>query len=101
MILKIKVISLPYILQVLYVLCFIRPTYQVSIYRTIGPLVSLLKHISNLNALHLWYNFQPKKERVVFFLFFFFILSYMCVLFKLSCNLQASKTRYVVVILKV
>ena len=34
-----KVISLPYIFQVLYVLCFIRPRYQVSVYRTIGPLV--------------------------------------------------------------
>ena len=31
--------SLPYILQVLYVLCFSRPRYQVSVYRTIGPLV--------------------------------------------------------------
>ena len=30
---------LPYIFQVLYVLCFIRPRYQVSVYRTIGPLV--------------------------------------------------------------
>ena len=36
---KVKVISLPYIFQVLYVLCFTRPIYQVSIYRTIGPLV--------------------------------------------------------------
>ena len=27
-------------LQVLYVLCFTRPIYQVSVYRTIGPLVS-------------------------------------------------------------
>ena len=34
-----KVISLPYILQVLYVLCFTEPRYQVSVYRTIGPLV--------------------------------------------------------------
>ena len=34
------VISLPYIFQVLYVLCFTRPIYQVSVYRTIGPLVS-------------------------------------------------------------
>ena len=33
-----KVISLPYIFQVLYVLCFTRPRYQVSVYRTIGPL---------------------------------------------------------------
>ena len=37
--LKVKVISLPYIFQVLYVLGFTRPRYQVSVYRTIGPLV--------------------------------------------------------------
>ena len=36
---KVKVISLPYIFQVLYVLCFTRSRYQVSVYRTIGPLV--------------------------------------------------------------
>ena len=30
---------IPYIFQVLYVLCFTRPIYQVSVYRTIGPLV--------------------------------------------------------------
>ena len=36
---KVKVISLPYIFQVLYVLCFTRPRYQVSVYRTIGHLV--------------------------------------------------------------
>ena len=35
----VKVMSLPYIFQVLYVLCFSRPRYQVSVYRTIGPLV--------------------------------------------------------------
>ena len=28
---KVKVISLPYIFQVLYVLCFTRPRYQVSV----------------------------------------------------------------------
>ena len=39
---KVKVISLPYIFQVLYVLCFTRPRYQVIVYRTIGPLVPLL-----------------------------------------------------------
>ena len=38
---KVKVISLPYIFQVLYVLCFTRPRYQVSVYRTTGPLVFL------------------------------------------------------------
>ena len=36
---KVKVISLPCIFQVLYVLCFTRPGYQVSVYRTIGSLV--------------------------------------------------------------
>ena len=30
---------LQYIFQVLYVLYFTRPRYQVSVYRTIGPLV--------------------------------------------------------------
>ena len=39
-VLKVKVISLPYIFQVLYVWCFTRPRYQASVYRTIGPLVS-------------------------------------------------------------
>ena len=41
---KVKVISLPYIFQVFYALCFTRPRYQVSVYRTNGPLVS---HASN------------------------------------------------------
>ena len=40
-VLKVKVISLLYIIQVLYVLCFTRPRNQVSVYRTIGPLVSI------------------------------------------------------------
>ena len=39
---KDKVISLPYIFQVLYVLCCSRPRYQVSVHRTIGPLVFLV-----------------------------------------------------------
>ena len=39
LVLKVKVISLPYIFEVLYVLCFIMPRYQVSVYRAIGPLV--------------------------------------------------------------
>ena len=38
-VLQVKVISLPYIFQVLYVLCFTRSRYQVSVYRTTGPLV--------------------------------------------------------------
>ena len=47
--LKVKVISLPYIFQVLYVLCFTEPRYQVSVYRTIGPLVvnTIMKTFSN------------------------------------------------------
>ena len=42
---KVKVISLPYIFLVLYVfvLCT-RPRYQVSVYRTIGPLVLVISH---------------------------------------------------------
>ena len=31
-----------YIFQVLYVLCFTRPRYQVSVYRTTGPLVMFM-----------------------------------------------------------
>ena len=46
---KVKVIFLPYIFQVLYVLCFTRPRYQVSVYRTTGPLVFTL----NSNERHL------------------------------------------------
>ena len=38
---------LPYIFQVLYVLCFTRPRYQVSVYRTIGLLV---KVVNNYNC---------------------------------------------------
>ena len=34
------VISLPYIFQVLYVLCIAGTRHQVSVYMTIGPLVS-------------------------------------------------------------
>ena len=35
----VNVISLPFIFQVLYVVCFTRPRHQVSVYRTIGHLV--------------------------------------------------------------
>ena len=44
---KVKVTSLPYIFQVLYVLCFTRPRYQVSVYRTIGPLVLFISIVQN------------------------------------------------------
>ena len=43
-VLKVKVISLPYIFQDLYVLCFTRPRYQVSVYRAIGPLVIIISY---------------------------------------------------------
>ena len=39
---KVKVISLSYIFQDLFVLCVTRPRYQVSVYRTIGPLIYFL-----------------------------------------------------------
>ena len=45
----VKVISLPFIFQVLYVLCFTRPRYQVSVYRTIGPLVFELSPFADLD----------------------------------------------------
>ena len=45
---KVKVISLPYIFQVLYVLFFTRSRYQVSVYRTNGPLVLVLLVVCNV-----------------------------------------------------
>ena len=61
--LKVKVISLPYIFQVLYVLCFTRPRYQVSVYRTIGPLVNLpvtfLYIFSDSSFLTSHYDYTP------------------------------------------
>ena len=41
-----KVNFLPYIFQVLFVLCFTRQIYQVSDNRTIGPLVNQILYIS-------------------------------------------------------
>ena len=52
LVLKVTVISLPYFFQVLYVLCFTRPRYQVSVYRTIGPLVSLLLQLALCDPVH-------------------------------------------------
>ena len=52
--LKVKVISLPYIFQVLYVLCFTRSRYQVSVYRTNGPLVSQLVSEKGTEMIHLY-----------------------------------------------
>ena len=39
--------------QVLYVLCFTRPRYHVSVYRTIGPLVSYSSLISDAENYYL------------------------------------------------
>ena len=39
---KVKVISLSYVFLFFNVLCFTRPRYQVSVYRTTGPLVALI-----------------------------------------------------------
>ena len=50
MTIEINVISLPYIFQVLYVLCFTRPRYQVSVYRTIGSLVIIIIRVSPKNS---------------------------------------------------
>ena len=58
------VVSLPYIFQVLYVLCFTRPRYKVSVYRTNGPLVTFIivssPFDSNTHPKHmiLWRNIE-------------------------------------------
>ena len=69
-VLKVKVISLPYIFQVLYVLCFTGPRYQVSIYRTIGHLVNIYGHSGHLGhvirIMSLNFNFLvPKIQNLV------------------------------------
>ena len=38
--------------QVLYVLCFTRPRYQVSVYRTTGPLVSIVVVAAKCDLVH-------------------------------------------------
>ena len=62
---KVKVISLPYIFLVLYVLCFTRPRYQVSVYRTIGPLVIYLIHFKfvGIKDMHNIYYLGLSGER--------------------------------------
>ena len=44
---------LPYIFQVLYVLCFTRPRYQVSVFMTIGPLVDKMAAMRTLTFFRL------------------------------------------------
>ena len=59
LVLKVKVISLPYIFQVLYVLCFTRPRYQVSVYRTFGPLVQIIiLSVAMETSGRIWPNFE-------------------------------------------
>ena len=41
-----------YILQVLYVLCFTSPRYQVNVYRTIGPLVIIFTQNIHVDCGH-------------------------------------------------
>ena len=52
---KVKVISLPYIFQVLDVFCFTRQRYQVSVYRTNGPPVNYFVHIEQIFQFQLIY----------------------------------------------
>ena len=52
---KVKVISLPYISLVLYVLFFTRPRYKVSVYRTIGPLVFIVAFENQIHIVSVVY----------------------------------------------
>ena len=66
-------------LQVLYVLCFTRPRYQVSIYRTIGPLVYFLfyrffsqvrvegrnKNKNDIHSDHFQIELKSKETRII------------------------------------
>ena len=61
---KVNVISLLYIFQVLYVLCFTRPRYQVSVYRTIGPLVLLSGQYSRSYLFYFQASFLGHKGMV-------------------------------------
>ena len=64
-VLKVRLISLPYIFHVLYILFFTRPTYQMSVYRTIGPLVCIYEPLLlNVNS---GLNTSDERERAVFF----------------------------------
>ena len=62
---KVKVISLPYIFQVLYVLCFTRSRYQVSVYRTNGPLVINVIYESMSHLLKIQETFPSRLANLV------------------------------------
>ena len=79
---KVKVISLPFIFQVLYVLCFTRSRYQVSVYRTNGPLVLVINVRFDHCKVRVFFIFRftdppnPifwKLEKEIFFQFYHFI----------------------------
>ena len=58
--------SLSYISQVLYVLCFTRPRYQVSVYTTIDPLVE-----KNLSTLSDGLNFFDQFNYLLYAIFMY------------------------------
>ena len=62
---KVKVFSLLYIFQVLYVLCFTRPRYQVSVLSTIGPLVSINYTVSGPLAARLRLQLYHKETSII------------------------------------
>ena len=49
-------------IQVLYVLCFSRPRYQVSVYRTIGPLVYLPTYLPTYLPLYIYLSTGPDSS---------------------------------------
>ena len=60
---KVKVISLPYIFQVLYALCFTRPRYQMGVYMTIiDSLRFLLAYLTCCICLQLTQLLGVKKD---------------------------------------
>ena len=64
---KVKVISLPYIFQVLYVLCFTRSRYQVSVYRTNGTLVFVCFVVAVCDLVDdMKTIFEPRREKTGF-----------------------------------
>ena len=56
------------LVQVLYGLCFTRPRYQVSGYRTIGPLVSHCGRLSRAVVIHTLEDSANQKIRYVILL---------------------------------
>ena len=78
--------------QVLYVLCFTRPRYQVGVYRTIGPLVckfatELLPLIDvRIRFLHNIFrtNFQNKTKFCIHIIIDNVVIVYIC--FSQICN---------------